>query len=155
MWIPPEIRDPVVKHHPTRKSIGYFGAVRIRDGRFLYRKEVGKFNAVTFWDFLKQLKKSANQNGRKVYVISDNARYHHAVLHKNWRNANSAQFAIGFLPPYSPDLNPIERVWKLVRRLCLHNCYFPTLELVSESVEKIFAGWGRSSDDLRRLCAIT
>jgi len=155
MWIPPEIRDPVIKHHPTRKSIGYFGAVRLRDGRFLYRKEEGKFNAGTFWDFLKQLRRSACKSGRKVYVISDNARYHHAALHKEWRSDNSDQFSIGFLPPYSPELNPIERVWKLVRRMCLHNCYFPDLELVSESVEKLFVGWGKSSDDLRRLCAIT
>ena len=33
MWIPPEVRDPVLYHHPTRKSVGYFGAVRINDGR--------------------------------------------------------------------------------------------------------------------------
>jgi transposase len=28
--------------------------------------------------------------------------------------------ALDFLPPYSPELNPVERVWKLTRRLCLH-----------------------------------
>ena len=33
MWIPPEVDDPVVLHHPTRKSVGYFGAVRLRDGK--------------------------------------------------------------------------------------------------------------------------
>jgi hypothetical protein len=27
MWIAPEIKDPVLLHHPTRKSVGYFGAV--------------------------------------------------------------------------------------------------------------------------------
>ena len=32
MWVPPEIKDPVVYHHPTRKSVGYFAAVRLRDG---------------------------------------------------------------------------------------------------------------------------
>ena len=31
MWIPPEIKDPVLLHAPTRKSVGYFGAVRLRD----------------------------------------------------------------------------------------------------------------------------
>src|SRR5580704_9288375 len=43
MWIPPENRDPVVYHHPTRKSVGYFAAVRLRDGRFLFRRETGRF----------------------------------------------------------------------------------------------------------------
>jgi len=32
MWVPPEIKDPIVYHHPTRKSVGYFAAVRLRDG---------------------------------------------------------------------------------------------------------------------------
>ena len=44
MWIPPELKDPVVYHHPTRKSIGYFAAVRLRDGQFLFRRETGRFN---------------------------------------------------------------------------------------------------------------
>ena len=39
-WIPPEIKDPVLLHHaPTRKSVGYFGGVRLRDGRFVFRLE--------------------------------------------------------------------------------------------------------------------
>jgi hypothetical protein len=38
MWIPPEVDDPVVLHHPTRRSVGYFGAVRLRDGKFLFER---------------------------------------------------------------------------------------------------------------------
>src|ERR1700741_2268863 len=34
MWVPPEIKDPVLFHEPTRKSVGYFGAVRLRDVYF-------------------------------------------------------------------------------------------------------------------------
>jgi hypothetical protein len=59
MWIAPETTDPVVLHQPTRKCVGYFGAVRLRDGKFVYRREDHKFNAETFLDFLKQLKLSA------------------------------------------------------------------------------------------------
>ncbi|MGH8615427.1 MAG: transposase, partial [Gammaproteobacteria bacterium] len=51
------------------------------------------------------------------------------------------RFALDFLPPYSPELNPIERVWKLTRRLCLHNQYFPTLADVVSVVEKQFMSW--------------
>jgi len=28
LWLPPETKDPVLLHHPTRRSVGYFGAVR-------------------------------------------------------------------------------------------------------------------------------
>ena len=59
------------------------------------------------------------------------------------------------MPPYSPVLNPIERVWKLTRRLCLHNRYFPLLHEVTTTVETEFAGWAGPNETLRRLCAIT
>src|ERR1035438_8821615 len=39
MWVPPETKDPILLHHPTRRSVGYFGAVRLRDGKFWFRRE--------------------------------------------------------------------------------------------------------------------
>ncbi len=55
---PREIRDPVLLHYPTRKSVGYWGAVRLRDGRFVYRRETDSFNAQTCQDFLVQLRRA-------------------------------------------------------------------------------------------------
>ncbi|MGH9630363.1 MAG: transposase [Bryobacteraceae bacterium] len=122
------IKDPVLYHHPTRRSVGYFGAVRLRDGKFLYRREPGRFNGESFWEFMKFLCEASATNGRRVIVISDNAQYHRSCLHLPWREQQASAFALDFLPPYSPELNPIERVWKLTRRLCLHNRYFGFLE---------------------------
>ena len=139
MWVPPEEKDPVLLHHPTRKSVGYFGAVRLRDGKLAFQREEEKFNAETFYWFLKHLKQTSSRSKRRVVAIVDNARYHHAKLHKDWREEQEPQFALDFLPPYSPQLNPIERLWKLTRKLCLHNRYFPTLADVVESVESKFS----------------
>src|SRR3989440_12663434 len=122
MWVPPETKDPVLLHHPTRRSVGYFGAVRLRDGKFGFSRETGKFNALTF---LKRLRRTSIPAGRRVVVITDNAKYHHARLHKEWRENHAEDFALEYLPPYSPERNPIERVWKLTRRQCIHNRYFP------------------------------
>src|SRR5687767_11498924 len=47
MWIPPEVKDPICLHHPTRKSVGFFGAVRLRDGRLITRRESGRFDGET------------------------------------------------------------------------------------------------------------
>jgi transposase len=154
MWVPPEQRDPVLLHHPTRKRVGYFGAVRLRDGKLVFQREEKKFNAVTFHRFLKHLRQTSSRSKRRVIVITDNARYHHAKLHADWRNRQEAQFILDFLPPYSPDLNPIERLWKLTRRLCLHNRYFPTLEEVVLSVESQFSKWTSGNEVARKLCAI-
>jgi len=82
-----------------------------------YRRqpEKQKFNGETYFDFLKHLKRCAGRSGRRVVMIVDSATCHHARLHKPWRNPQSTQFQLYFLPPYSPELNPIEHVWKLTR----------------------------------------
>ena len=155
MWIPPEVKDPILFHAPTRKSVGYFGAVRLRDGKFLYRREADRFNAETFFQFLVVFRQSSVSRGRRVIVISDNANYHRAAYHQPWRQKHAERFALEFLPPYSPELNPIERVWKLTRRLCLHNRYFEALEDVIAAAENQFTKWAGPNATLRRLCAIT
>ena len=155
MWIPPEIKDPVLRHAPTSKSVGYFGAVRLSDGRFVFRREEDKFNGNTFFSFLRELRRTSIRTGRRVIVITDNAKYHHARLHKSWREKHAPRFALDFLPPYSPELNPIERVWKPTRRFCLHNRYFERLDAVIVAVEDQFASWTKRNSALRRLCAIT
>jgi transposase len=150
MWVPPEVREPVLLHAPTRKSVGYFGAVRLRDGKFIYAREEDKFNAQSCWQFLKQLRQKSLRSNKRVVIIIDNAKYHHALLHKAWREEAMPRFKLDFLPPYSPELNPIERVWKLTRRLCLHNVYFPKLDEVRETAERQFDQWSGGSSTLKK-----
>jgi transposase len=154
MWVPPEIHDPVLVHAPTRKSISYFGAVRICDGRLVTSKPEGRFDAKTCWSFLRRLRQRSRRRGRRVVVILDNARYHHATLHADWRRLQQPDFILLFLPPYSPNLNPIERVWKLLRKLWIHNRYFPTLVELTQIVDAQFAAWSRPNPKLRKLCSI-
>jgi DDE superfamily endonuclease len=114
MWVPPETKDPVLLHHPTRQKVGYFGAVRVRDGKFFFRRETGKFNAVTCWQFLKALHAISTRGARRVVVIADNAR-----LHRDWRQEKAEHFALDFLPPYSPELNPRGSGNSLVGFVCI------------------------------------
>ena len=154
MWIPPEVKDPVVLREPTRRSVGYYGAVRLRDGKFIYLREEDRFNGETFYRFMKYLRRLTARSSKRIVVIADNAKFHHAKLHKDWREECRERFCLEFLPPYSPDLNPIERVWKFTRRQATHNRYFPHLEVVMMAVEGLFKTWRQGSDALRRLCAI-
>ncbi len=80
-------------HYPTRKSVGYFAAVRLRDGQFLFRRETGRFNGETFWEFLKMFREASAVSGRRV-VASDNAQYHRCKLHLEWRNQQEPQFGL-------------------------------------------------------------
>jgi transposase len=154
MWVPWEEDDPVVWHYPGRKSVGYYGAVRLRDGKGLFRQEAGMFDRATFWAYLRELELASRETNRRVIVIIDNAKYHHAKLHAQWREEHQGRFALDFLPPYSPELNPIERVWKRTRRNRLHNVYFPKLALVTETIGEQFDQWSEPNTELATLCRL-
>jgi transposase len=152
MWVPPEQTDPVVLHAPTRKSVALFGAVNLKGGQMIAHFH-DLFDAQSFLVFLKSLLRRRS-HGKQMVVITDNARYHHAQALTDWLQANRAGLELLFLPPYSPELNPIERVWKLLRRLCTHNEYFPELELLQNALTRQLKQWWKPNDDLRRLCCI-
>ena len=55
--------------------------------------------------------------------------------------AHREHFELLFLPPYSPQLAPIERVWRLTRRLATHNLHFNSLDELVAAVESPFNQW--------------
>ena len=152
MWVPPEVKDPVLMHAPTRKSVACFGAVSLRTGKFI-RAMCEKFDAVTFESFLKKLLRHRSR-GKRMVIVLDNARYHHAILLAPLLRQYRKVLSLLFLPPCSPQLAPIERVWKLARRMATHNRFFATLGELLIAVEQCFDRWRHSNPLLRRLCGI-
>src|SRR3978361_1508387 len=104
MWIPPEEIDPIYYHCPTRKSVGYFGAVRLRDGKFVFQRATGRFNGESFLDFMKLLHQRRCRSGKRLIAVVDNAPYHHSKDYKNWLAKHRKTFKLDYLPPYSPKL---------------------------------------------------
>jgi putative transposase len=61
------------------------------------------------------LEKIVEENkGKIIVLILDNAKTHHAI--KTVTRAKELGIILVFLPPYSPDLNPVEYVWKTIKR---------------------------------------
>jgi transposase len=56
-------------------------------------------------------------------------------------------------PPYSPELNPIERVWRVARRTVTHNRYFLSIEELRSALISQFAIWNQPNNILKVLCA--
>ncbi|MHB8414206.1 MAG: transposase [Acidiferrobacteraceae bacterium] len=112
------------------------------------------FNAATFRAFLRRLLRQQTP-GRRMIVVLDNARYHHARFLADFLRRHARQLRLLFLPPYSPPLAPIESVWKLARHLATHNRYFATLPEVLKAVSACFDRWRRPNKVLHRLCCIT
>ena len=100
MWVPPEDVDPFVVHAPTRKSFGVFGAVSATDGR-LSTCRAEKFNAETFLCFLQKLIRRRRKD-RKMVVVLDNARWHHARLLQPWLKAHRKPPSLGLSASIQP-----------------------------------------------------
>ena len=149
MWVPPEDTDPVVLQEPTRKGIIVFGAVDPYSG-VLSRIITEKYNAVTFRAFLMSISPVSG----KIHMVLDNAKYHHANQLKDFPESNP-HIILEFLPPYSPELNPIERVWKLIKSKGTHNRYFPSVGELIWAVTEQFDVYDKSNNTLMKLCAIT
>ena len=64
MWIPPEEKDPILLHAPTRKSIALFGAVQANTGQMVSLM-TPIFNAETFLEFMKMVLKK-KETGEKA-----------------------------------------------------------------------------------------
>ena len=58
-----------------------------------------------------------------------------------------------FLPPYSPDLNPIEQVWRITRREVTHNTYFATEKVLEDTLDSHFAIYRQPNVKLASLCS--
>lgn len=69
------------------------------------------FDAATLIEFLEGLIKDAGDGGkRKLHVIMDNLRVHHSKIVKAWLLDNAGKIEAHYLPSYSPELNPEERL---------------------------------------------
>ena len=148
MWAP-KGQQPRVLSASTRQKVGFFGALNLKTGCLL-TKEASTFNAVTFGDFLSYL---FQHTEGKIHLILDNASWHKAVDLRDFFINNRDRLVRIFLPPYSPELNPIERVWRITRRQVTHNRYFASTEELATALTSYFARWEQPNNTLKTLCA--
>jgi len=71
-----------------------------------------------------------------IYIIVDNARYYRSCLLKE--HVEGTKIKLIFLPPYSPNLNLIERYWKFFKKKVLNNCYYETFEEFKQACKSFF-----------------
>lgn len=100
----PRGKTPLRRAKATPEKINMISAVNnLGKSRFLFY--AGRMDAVQLIDFLERLIRDAD---RKVYLILDNLRVHHAKKVKAWVEEHADQIELHYLPAYSPDLNPDE-----------------------------------------------
>lgn len=100
----PKGKTPVIRLNAKRELINMISAIT-NQGKVRFKLFEGGMSATILIDFLKRLVKDAQ---RKIILILDNLRVHHAKKVKEWLAGKEEQIEIFYLPAYSPELNPDE-----------------------------------------------
>jgi len=88
------------------------------------------------------LRKLAENSTLPITLVLDNARYQRCRLVITL--AEELGIELLFLPPYSPNLNLIERLWKLIKKECLYSKYYSNFKLFHESIQNFIATMGQT-----------
>ncbi len=96
-----------------------------------------KINAASTIALFEKLEAS-NPGKRWIYVIVDNARYHHARLVRKWLARPGCRIKLIFQPAYAPHLNAIERLWGVMHREVTHNAFYATFAQFTEAIDDFF-----------------
>ena len=117
------------------QKLSTIGAITSK-GHFLQHTQAGAIRTANVLDFLMHVLKHVAGN---VVLVLDNAAIHKAKAVSAFVEA-TGRLTLVYLPPYSPELNPIEKVWAYVKRNVLGNfCARTTKELKA----RLRSGWQR------------
>jgi transposase len=104
-------QTPVVPVTGERKTVNMISAIGPR-GDFRFQLHEGSFRAVHFIEFCKSLLRDFS---KPIFLIVDGSTVHTAKIVKDFVASTEGRLRLYFLPPYSPELNPDEWVWKHVK----------------------------------------
>lgn len=99
-----------------------------------------------FLDGLAQATKSRAEQGKRIVLVLDNASWH-KMKSLHWHHIEPK-----YLPPYSPDLNPIERLWLVLKARWFTNHICRTHEELSARVDKALRSFLAAPKDIRSIC---
>ena len=95
---------------------------------------------------------AAHPDGRPIYVVCDNARYYRNRELAEW--LQDKPLVQVFLPPYSPNLNLIERLWKFLRQKIINPCFYRTKGQFRQAVLGFFSRLEEFGQDLASLLTL-
>jgi transposase len=122
-----------IKTYGKHQGVKLVGFLNYENGE-IYCEEHESYNAEVFLGFLHSIL-SRYPNGKTVLVL-DNARIHHAKLLQPFLKENQERLSLMFLPPYSPQLNLIEGLWKWLKEKVVYNVFYKTVPEIRKNVNE-------------------
>ena len=140
-------RDFEVKTNSGRERVNINGAIEMKTLSVVSRS-CKKVNGNSMCDLLRAIRLK-HPKAKKIHLILDNAPYNKSNQVKDI--ARELKIKIQYLPAYSPNLNPIERLWKYMKKEVMANRYFPDVETFQRELMLFLRGIRKHKQDLSTL----
>jgi len=134
-WFP-KGQQRIVPTYGKHQGVKLLGTLDYESGE-IFVVESDSYNAEVFLSFLHQV--LAKYPGQKLVMILDNARIHHANLLQTFLEKNKDRLSLVFLPPYSPNLNLIEEFWGWLKRSCIYNVFYHSVDEIRQRIQTFVA----------------
>lgn len=121
-----------IKAASGRNRINVLGALHFVSRKMETIVNTTYINAETIVELMEKLAKTYKD--KILYLVLDNARYQHCDYVKE--QALKLGIQLVFLPPYSPNLNLIERMWRYIRKEILRNQYFDSAHIFHQAIKQ-------------------
>jgi transposase len=144
----PKNAECIVESTGSKKGLHVIGAINYKTANTHAMLLEDMVDEDAFICFLKMI---LSETRKPIHLIVDNAGYHKSKKVKEFKVKNSKRLTIHYLPPYSPDYNPIEGLWKKIKSETTHNVYFPSLEELKKALSNILKGFRSHPEEVRPL----
>jgi transposase len=126
----------VIEATGSRTRLNIIGALPLQHIGATVTETYDTINSENIVRFFWKLKKEHYPLEQKVHLVLDEAAYHQSELVIN--TAKVLNIELHYLPPYSPDLNPIELLWKIMDEHTRNNVYFSSYAEFTRAINEFF-----------------
>jgi len=140
-----------VKTSGKRKGYKVFGLIDDFTGHFFSQGQDGRLHSTASIAFLTRV---LAQTTQPIILIQDGAKYHTSAETTAFFAQQTARLQVVQLPTYSPDYNPIEKLWKQSKQQETHLHSFPTFEALTEKVEQALLKFTNAPEEILALCSL-
>lgn len=132
-WIKKGVDKPIAQS-ASRTRVNVMGALELSSMNVVsaHPDYVNAETTVAFFDKLKV----AYPGAANIHIILDQSGYHRSQLVRD--EALKRNIVLHYLPPYSPNLNPIERLWKVMNEEVRNNVFFTSAKLFRDAIAEFF-----------------
>jgi len=141
----PRGQTPVIQYTFAWKQISAIAGLTLR--RFYFRLFAGSIRAPPVVQFLQALR--TQLAGQRLLIIWDGFKTHRSRLVRTWLEAQHGEVQMEFLPPYAPELNPVEQIWNYLKNRELANLCADSLGQVGDRAHRRLCSMQRRPKLLR------